>query len=112
MNLTVSGDDEGSPAFWDALIVRAACEGGCTRLASQDLQHQRHFTFLVLDAEATWFAVVFAGESELPAQARAKRPAAGRLEGSTQELHCAVAFTGAAATLPARPRAGRACPRR
>ena len=28
-------------AFWDALIVEAALAGGCSRLLSEDLQHQR-----------------------------------------------------------------------
>lgn len=28
-------------SFWDALVVRAAAVGGCTRLLSEDLQHGR-----------------------------------------------------------------------
>lgn len=36
-------------AFWDALIVRAAREGGCTTLLSEDLQHERAFDELVVE---------------------------------------------------------------
>jgi predicted nucleic acid-binding protein len=32
-----------SVSFWDALVVRAASESGCTRLLSEDLQHERLF---------------------------------------------------------------------
>jgi predicted nucleic acid-binding protein len=32
-----------SLSFWDALIVRAAINGGCSRLWSEDLQHGRVF---------------------------------------------------------------------
>ena len=36
-------------SFWDALIVRAAADGGCTKLLSEDLQHQRAFEALVIE---------------------------------------------------------------
>lgn len=36
-------------SFWDALIVRAAVEAGCTRLASEDLQAGRSFESLTVE---------------------------------------------------------------
>ena len=36
-------------SFWDALIVRAAADAGCTKLLSEDLQHQRAFDSLVIE---------------------------------------------------------------
>ena len=38
-----------SISFWDALIVRAAADAGCTKLLSEDLQHQRAFDALVIE---------------------------------------------------------------
>ena len=36
-------------SFWDALIVQAALEGGCTRLLSEDLQSDRVFGGLKIE---------------------------------------------------------------
>lgn len=38
-----------SLSFWDALIIRSAAEAGCTKLLSEDLQHQRAFDALVIE---------------------------------------------------------------
>ena len=36
-------------SFWDALIVRAALESGCTLLMSEDMQHGRRFEGLEVE---------------------------------------------------------------
>ncbi|MCC6332695.1 MAG: hypothetical protein IT380_01755 [Myxococcales bacterium] len=57
-------------------LIERALETGTAPLTGAEPGGR--FTFLVVDAEATWFAVVFRTESGLPAQTRA-RPVAGRL---------------------------------
>jgi predicted nucleic acid-binding protein len=36
-------------SFWDALIIRAALEGDCSQLLSEDLQHGRRFESLTIE---------------------------------------------------------------
>lgn len=38
-----------SLSFWDALVVRSALAGGCTKLLSEDLQHGQHIEGLRIE---------------------------------------------------------------
>lgn len=58
--------------------IERALESRPAPLTGQDVG--RRFSFLVLDADATWSAVVFGGAASAPAEARdARRVSGGRL---------------------------------
>lgn len=58
--------------------IERALESQPAPLTGQDAGGR--FSFLVVDAEATWFAVVFGGAAAAPAEARdARRASGGRL---------------------------------
>lgn len=58
--------------------IERALESQPAPLTGQDVG--RRFSFLVVDAEASWFAVVFGGSVSAPAEARdARRASGGRL---------------------------------
>jgi hypothetical protein len=55
--------------------IERALESRPAPLTGQDVG--KRFSFLVLDADATWFAVVFGGAASTPAEARDMRRASG-----------------------------------